>query len=127
MKLLIDTHVFLWFINDSDELSDLAKSLLESEFDLWLSLASVWEIAIKLSVKKLLLPEPFADFLTEQLAINEIELLTPTLKHFEVVSQLPLHHRDPFDRLIIGQAITEDVAIVSIDAAFDAYEVQRLW
>ncbi|MGA0199673.1 MAG: type II toxin-antitoxin system VapC family toxin, partial [Prochlorotrichaceae cyanobacterium] len=89
--------------------------------------ASLWEIAIKISVNKLTFPDPFSDFLAMQLKVNEIEILMPTIAHFELVSKLPLHHRDPFDRLLIAQATTEGIPIVSIDKAFDAYDVQRLW
>jgi PIN domain nuclease of toxin-antitoxin system len=127
MRFLIDTHTFLWFVNDSNELSDLAKSLLESETDLYLSSASLWEIAIKLSSKKLTLTRPFNLFISEQLQVNEIEILVPDIQHFEVISHLPFHHRDPFDRLIIAQAIVEKIPIISIDSLFDSYEIERFW
>jgi len=127
MRFLIDTHTFLWFILDSNELSDLALSLLESDADLWISSGSLWEIAIKVSVKKLTLPQPFDIFITNQLKINEIEILYPKIEHLNTLSQLPLYHRDPFDRLIIAQAMVENVAIISKDSLFDLYEVQLLW
>jgi PIN domain nuclease of toxin-antitoxin system len=127
MRFLIDTHTFLWFVNDSNELSNLAKSLLESEADLYLSLASLWEIAIKLSSKKLTLTRPFNLFISEQLRVNEIEILVPDIQHFEVICRLPFHHRDPFDRLIIAQAIVEKIPIISIDSLFDSYEIERFW
>lgn len=127
MRFLIDTHTFLWFILDSNELSDLALSLLESDADLWISSGSLWEIAIKVSVKKLTLPQPFDIFITNQLKINEIEILYPKIEHLNTLSQLPLHHRDPFDRLIIAQAMVENVAIISKDSLFALYEVQVLW
>lgn len=127
MKFLIDTHTFLWIINDSQQLSQLARSTVESDVDLWLSSASLWEIAIKVGVKKLSLPEPLSNFLDQQLKHNEIDILVPTTKHFETVSKLPLHHRDPFDRLIVAQAITEGVSVISVDVALDFYDIQRLW
>ena len=127
MKFLIDTHTFLWIINDSQQLSQLARSTVESDVDVWISSESLWEIAIKVGVKKLSLPEPLSNFLDQQLKHNEIDILVPTTKHFETVSKLPLHHRDPFDRLIVAQAITEGVSVISVDVALDFYDIQRLW
>ena len=127
MKLLLDTHTFLWFIEDSPKLSPEAKGLLESEAGLLLSIASIWEMAIKISIGKLSLPSPFDEFVSEQLSKNSIELFPIRLAHLGLVSTLPFHHRDPFDRLLIAQAMTEQYPIVSIDDKFDAYSVKRLW
>lgn len=127
MKLLLDTHTFLWFIEDSPKLSTEAKGLLESEADLLLSVASVWEMAIKISIGELSLPSPFNEFVSEQLSKNTIQLFPIRLAHLGLVATLPFHHRDPFDRLLIAQAITEEYPIVSIDDKFDAYSVKRLW
>ncbi len=126
MKLLLDTHTFLWFIEDNPKLSAEAKRLLESEADLLLSVASIWEMAIKISIGKLSLP-PFDEFVSEQLFKNTIELFPIRLAHLGLLCTLPFHHRDPFDRLLIAQAITEKYPIVSIDDKFDAYSVKRLW
>ncbi|ELR96612.1 type II toxin-antitoxin system VapC family toxin [Gloeocapsa sp. PCC 73106] len=127
MRFLIDTHTFLWFVNDSSQLSDTARFILESEVDLWISSASLWEIAIKVSVKKLTLPQPFDLFITNQLELNEIETLYPSILHLNSLSELTFHHRDPFDRLIIAQAIVENVPIISTDSWFDTYAIQRIW
>ena len=127
MRLLLDTHTFLWFIGNDPRLSRRAKALLESDADLLLSVGSLWEIAIKLRIGNLRLAQPFDIFVAQQLADNEIELLPINLAHLGVVSALPLHHRDPFDRLLIAQAMIEQTPIVSADAAFDAYSVTRLW
>jgi PIN domain nuclease of toxin-antitoxin system len=127
MKLLLDTHTFLWFIEDSPKLSAEAKGLLESEADLLLSIASIWEMAIKINIGKLSLPPPFDEFISDQLSRNTIELFPIRLAHLGLLSTLPFHHRDPFDRLLIAQAITEQYPIVSIDDKFDAYSVRRLW
>jgi PIN domain nuclease of toxin-antitoxin system len=127
MKLLLDTHTFLWFIDDSPRLSARAKALLESDADLLLSVASLWEISIKISIGKLTLAQPFDVFLQQQLTSNDIEMLPISLVHLGVVSTLPFHHRDPFDRLLIAQAIIEKMPVVGIDAAFDAYSITRLW
>jgi len=127
MKLLLDTHTFLWFIDDNPRLSARAKALLESDADLLLSVASLWEISIKISIGKLTLTQPFDVFLRQQLTNNDIEMLPISLAHLGVVSTLPFHHRDPFDRLLIAQAIIEKMPVVGIDAAFDAYSITRLW
>ncbi len=127
MKLLLDTHAFLWFIDDNPRLSPRAKALLESDADLLLSAGSLWEISIKVNVGKLTLAQPFDIFVPRQLADNDIEILPISLAHLGIVSTLPLHHRDPFDRLLIAQARVEQLSIVSADTAFDAYSVARLW
>ncbi len=127
MKLLLDTHTFLWFINDSPQLSADAKNLLESEVDLLLSVASLWEIAIKASLGKLTLPDTYDKFIPQQLTLNEIEILPISVAHLALVTTLPFHHRDPFDRLLIAQAMVEQISIVSIDIVFDSYTVNRIW
>jgi len=127
MTLLLDTHTFLWFVNDSPELSQTAGDLLESEKDLLVSIASLWEIAIKVNLKKLTLTKEYEQFIPQQLAINNIQILNIELDHLAHYVNLPLHHRDPFDRLIIAQAISEQISIVSVDNKFDFYEIQRLW
>jgi PIN domain nuclease of toxin-antitoxin system len=127
MKLLIDTHTFLWFIHDDPNLSDRAASLLESDADLLLSTASLWEIAIKVNLQKLTLPDTYEIFIPHQIQINSIEILPIEMEHLAVAVKLPLHHRDPFDRLLISQAIAEQIAIASIDQKFDSYAIDRLW
>jgi PIN domain nuclease of toxin-antitoxin system len=127
MRLLLDTHTFLWFIEDNPLLSSDAKNLLESDVDLLISTASLWEIAIKNNIGKLGLAQPFEIFIPSQLAKNAIELLPIEISHLAVITRLPMHHRDPFDRLLIAQAITEQVPIVSVDNKFDTYGIKRLW
>lgn len=127
MKLLLDTHTFLWFVDDNPKLSGYGKSLLEGDNHLLLSVACLWEIAIKVSRDRLTIPKPYESFISRQLSLNQIELLPISIPHLAIVSTLPLHHRDPFDRLLIAQAMAENLAIVSVDSAFDAYLVQRLW
>jgi PIN domain nuclease of toxin-antitoxin system len=127
MKILLDTHTFLWFVNDSVQLSLEAKSLLESEVDLYLSIASFWEIAIKVRTGKMTLPKPFDEYLPQQIQLNEIEVLQIDLRHLNVITTLPLHHRDPFDRLLIAQVMVEQATIVSADVAFDQYGIHRSW
>ena len=128
MKLLLDTHAFLWFIMGSANLSDKARILIEDPAnERLLSVASLWEIAIKASLGKLALSSSFEDLIPEQLRLNGIGLLNIRVDHLSVLTTLPFHHRDPFDRLIIAQAILENFPVVSIDAAFDTYGITRLW
>jgi PIN domain nuclease of toxin-antitoxin system len=127
MKFLIDTHTFLWFIQDSSKLSSDALDVLESDSDLLISVASLWEIAIKVSIGKLVIPQPYNKFVVQQLKINSIDKLPIRLSHLTTFSTLPIHHRDPFDRLIIAQAMVENLPIPSADIAFDLYAIKRLW
>ncbi|MFM7424535.1 MAG: type II toxin-antitoxin system VapC family toxin [Elainella sp.] len=127
MRAILDTHTFLWFVNDSSQLSSTAKDLIESETNLWISIASLWEIAIKVSVGKLSLPRPLNDFISEHIQANEIDILTINISHLTKVSTLPFHHRDPFDRLLAAQALVEQVPLIGVDAVFDSYEVNRIW
>jgi PIN domain nuclease of toxin-antitoxin system len=128
MRLLLDTHTFIWFIMGSPNLSAHARALIEDVAnDKFLSVAGLWEIAIKLSIGKLTLSAPFDVLIPQQLSLNGFELLNIEIEHATLVTTLPFHHRDPFDRLLIAQAIVEKMPIVSIDAAFDAYPVTRLW
>ena len=123
----LDTHTFLWFIDDSPQLSQKGKALLEADNELLLSIASLWEIAIKLSLGKLTVEMPTEVLMTQQLTRNDIDVLPITVAHLVMVSTLPFHHRDPFDRLLIARAIVEQIPIVGVDPTFDAYPVQRLW
>lgn len=128
MRLLLDTHTFIWFVINSPRLSVVVRGLIEDENnEKLLSIASVWEMAIKHSSGKLSFSLPFREFIEQQLSINSMELLNINLEHTYVVATLPLHHRDPFDRLLIAQAMVDKIPILTADSAFDAYPVQRLW
>jgi PIN domain nuclease of toxin-antitoxin system len=128
MSLLLDTHSFLWFIMGSPRLSGNARALIEDDaHDKLLSTASLWEMAIKLSLGRLTLAEPFGVLIPQQMRVSGIEILNIDLIHLAALTTLPFHHRDPFDRLIIAQAIVEQYPIVSVDPAFDAYPIERLW
>jgi PIN domain nuclease of toxin-antitoxin system len=128
VKLLLDTQVFLWMVSNASELSPKARRLaVAGENFLYLSLASVWEMAIKISLGKLKLAEPIESFITEALLENNIRQLEINFRHVARVADLPFHHRDPFDRLLVSQAQVEDLHILSADKAFDRYEVRRLW
>jgi PIN domain nuclease of toxin-antitoxin system len=128
MRLLLDTHTFLWFIMGSPHLSAAARSLIEDAAnEKFVSVASLWEIAIKLSIGKLTLSAPFDVLIPQQLSLNGFELLNIEIEHAAVVATLPFHHRDPFDRLLIAQAAVEKMSIVGSDTVFDVYPVSRLW
>ncbi|MFL5538758.1 MAG: type II toxin-antitoxin system VapC family toxin [Longimicrobiaceae bacterium] len=128
MRLLLDTHAFLWFITADPRLSAAGEQAIRRSGDTpLLSVASVWEMAIKVQLQRLPIPEPLDTFIPEQLRINRIGLLPIELHHTFEIARLPLHHRDPFDRILIAQAMRENIPIVSADSAFDAYPIQRLW
>ena len=128
MRFLLDTHAFLWFIMGSANLSVDARVLIENPAnERLLSVASLWEIAIKTSLGKLALSTPFDELIHAQLKLNGIDLLNINVDHLSTLTTLPFHHRDPFDRLIIAQAIVEKLPVISLDGAFDAYGVTRHW
>ena len=128
MKLLLDTHTLLWFIAGSASLSAYARSLIEdASNEKFVSIVSIWETAIKVSIGKMSLSAPFNILFPQQLQINGFELLPVKIEHTSVVTTLPFHHRDPFDRLLIAQAVEEKMTLVSRDEFFDDYGITRLW
>jgi len=128
MKYLLDTHAFLWFINDDSLLSARARSIVEiPESTIYLSVASIWEMAVKISLGKLNTPLPLAEFVDEQLWRNSISLLEIRTAHAGQIATLPFHHRDLFDRLIIAQSLIEELPIIGRDSIFDEYGVRRRW
>ncbi len=128
MRALLDTSSFLWFIGGSRKLSGKARKFIE-DFDneLFMSVASLWEIAIKVSIGKLNLSKSFDLLIPEKIEENEIEILQIGLPHLSEMMKLPLHHRDPFDRLIIAQGIAEKIPVISCDDAFNSYGVDIIW
>lgn len=126
-RILLDTNAFLYFINNDAALTEKAKNLIESDVDLLISVAGLWEIAIKFSIGKLALPDSFESFIPAQLQQNDIEILPVNLRHLNKVSVLPFHHKDPFDRISIAQAAVENLPVVSADATFDLYNIERIW
>lgn len=130
MRILLDTHTFLWLIAGDTNLSTTAREAIEApNNDSLLSAASLWEMAIKVSLGKLTLnfEEPFAEAIGGQLRENGVTLLPIDVTHIGQVAVMPFHHRDPFDRLIVAQALVEKVPIVGRDQSFDNYGVQRIW
>ncbi len=128
MRYLIDTHVFLWFLEGDLRLNKRMRSLIAtSENEIWLSIASLWEIAIKTSLGKLTLSTPFAELIPQQLAENDITVLPISLDDLNVVVTMPMHHRDPVDRLLIAQAMSRGIPLISDDGNFSAYPVTLVW
>lgn len=128
LKLLLDTHTFIWFAIGAAQLSQTARTLIEDATnEKFVSIASVWEMAIKISLNKMTVHAPLETFVQNQLKINGFKLLPVKLEHAALIETMPFHHKDPFDRLLIAQADVEKMSIVSIDAAFDAYGAARLW
>ncbi len=128
MRVLLDTHAFLWWVDDAPTLSRKARAAIaDPDNECLLSLASCWEMAIKLSLGKLRLPGAIERFIPEQLAANAFRQLAIEFRHVAKVATLPFHHRDPFDRLLAAQAIDERCAIVSADPIFRKYGVKRIW
>ena len=128
MRLLLDTHAFLWWVADSPALSTRARRAIGvGNHECFLSLASCWEIAIKVGNGKLELPAETGRFLREQLTANRIRELPIELGHVARAGALPFHHRDPFDRLLAAQALEEGLTVVSADPVFRRYGAKRLW
>ena len=127
MNLLLDTHTFLWFSEDNKSLSKNAKSLIEDiENNCIISIASLWEMAIKISLKKLKIKLDFKQML-EEINKHDFMLLPIDFEHTVELTSMEFHHRDPFDRLLIAQSIVENLTIISIDEIFDKYNVKRIW
>jgi len=126
MSLLLDTDALIWFLDDDARLPINTRSRIETTPTVFVSIASLWEIAIKINVGKLELSAPFSTI--EPTLVNlGIAQLPMTIKDLEIYLSLPLHHRDPFDRILLAQAINHSLSIVSQDTQMDAYPIQRLW
>jgi len=128
VRALLDTHTFYWFIEDHPRLSATAKAfIVDGTNEILLSVASLWEMVIKISLGKLTVSGSFAPYITQQLTASNIGLLDISLVHVAAVVRLLFHHRDPFDRLLIAQAQVEQIPLISVDSVFDTYAVRRLW
>ena len=128
MRLLLDIHTFLWWINNDPSLSEPARIAIASELnECYLSLASCWELAIKSSIGKLQLTKTVDRFIPEELAANDFQLLSIDFRHVAKVETLPFHHRDPFDRLLVAQALIEKMTVISADTMLSEYGIKRLW
>ena len=128
MKYLLDTHAFIWIVEDDQNLSDKVKKIfLNSSNDIYLSAASLWEIAIKISLKKLKLENSLSAFIDKHAVENNILILDVQSNHVMPLERLPFHHKDPFDRLLVCQCIQEKMNILSRDKIFDKYGIKRIW
>ncbi len=124
--MLLDTHALLWFLDDDDQLPSLTKQEIETAETVLVSIASVWEIAIKVNIGKLSLKTTFKT-IQQNLNTLGIDIIPITFSDTEIYLSLVLHHRDPFDRMIVAQTINRTLILVSRDAHLDAYPIQRLW
>lgn len=128
MKLLLDTHSLIWAVDQPSLLGPQAKTALEDLANsLLLSAATLWEIAIKVGVNKLTLSLPYRQWMTRALNDLGVTILPVTVEYADVQATLPFHHRDPFDRLLIAQALVENIPLVSNDALFEQYGISRVW
>ncbi|MBC2695766.1 MAG: type II toxin-antitoxin system VapC family toxin [Desulfobacteraceae bacterium] len=128
MKLLLDTHVFIWWSGEPDKLSAKALNACENSTNrLILSIVSIWEMQIKMQLGKLKLKRSLKDLIENQQDINNLQILPVSPNHIFMLDNLPMHHSDPFDRLLISQAIEEKLALVSKDQAFSNYAVKLFW
>lgn len=128
MRLLLDTHTLLWWLTDDPRLSAPArKSIANPRHDCYVSIASCWELAIKASLGKIRLAKPVERFIPSELAANDFQLLSIEFRHVARVESMEFHHRDPFDRMLVAQALAEKMPLVSADEMFDAYGVKRVW
>jgi PIN domain nuclease of toxin-antitoxin system len=128
MRLLLDTHAFIWWIEDDPRLSNAARVLLQDRANgVFLSIGSIWEIAIKVGVGRLRMPSELRAFLADQVARTGFSLLPIAFEHVVAVHALPQHHRDPFDRLLIAQSRQEGLSLVSRDEKLALYDVELVW
>ena len=128
MRILLDTHALIWYV-DQDHLLGAAAhaAITDPANDLLLSAGTIWEISIKVGLKKLSLSLPFRDWIDRAIADLGLTVLPITVKYADAQAGLPYHHRDPFDRLLAAQAQVENVPLVGGDAVFDQYGIPRLW
>ena len=128
MEYLLDTHSFLWFINGDEQLSEKAKTAIQDPYATkYVSIVSFWEIAIKISLGKIKLDMAYQD-LQQHVSVNGFDILPITFEHTIELTTLDFHHRDPFDRIIIAQALIEKFVLISKDSNFDKYyNLKLLW
>ena len=127
MRLLLDTHIFLWFVNDNSQLNNRWADLIEDENNIiYLSIASLWEMSIKYNLGKLTLKPNYDEFIKSEVVARNINLLNIELAHLKTNASLPFHHRDPFDRLIISQSIVEKIPVITADSVFNQYSVDLI-
>lgn len=128
MRILLDTHAFIWWVTNDSQLSDIARACItDPDNDVFLSIASAWEIVIKVNIGKLILPEPPESYIPSRLASNQLESLPIQMNHVLQVSALPNHHRDPFDRILIAHSQVEQMPILTADNLIAQYSVNVIY
>jgi PIN domain nuclease of toxin-antitoxin system len=128
MKLLLDTHCWLWWFAQPERLSEEAIAhIVDESNELWFSVASIWEVGINVTLGKLPLPEPIDHYISSRMVLLGTKSLEVTASHALQATALPLHHQDPFDRMLIAQAQLQDMVLVSANKMFEQYEVSTLW
>ena len=128
MRILLDTHAFLWYITDNPKLSSKAKSAISyGDSQVFVSKASLWEIAIKVGKGKLKLDGPYEDYIEQQISFNRFTPLNIEYKHLNKLLLLEDHHHDPFDRLLIAQAVSENMPLITVDEKIAKYELDIIW
>jgi PIN domain nuclease of toxin-antitoxin system len=127
MNLLLDTHIFIWVASEADKVAEPVRQAVRNpENRLFLSVASVWEMQIKVQIGRLTLPLPIKELVAVQQALNDIEIVPLLIHHIWTLDKLPLYHKDPFDRILIAQTIAEEWTLVTADDIFTHYPVQLL-
>ncbi|NJL63947.1 MAG: type II toxin-antitoxin system VapC family toxin [Methylacidiphilales bacterium] len=128
MRLLLDTHILIWWSSNSERLSENVYNLItDGNNTIMFSIASVWEMQIKFQLGKLNLDLPLPELIEIQKQTNRLQILPIELSHVYTLDSLPNHHRDPFDRILVAQAIFEKIPLLSIDGIFDTYPINRIW
>jgi PIN domain nuclease of toxin-antitoxin system len=128
VRLLLDTHTVIWWVDQDHLLSPSSyAAIADPANDLLLSAGTIWEIAIKVGLAKLSLSQPYRQWLSQAIADLGVTVLPVTVAYADVQAGLPHHHRDPFDRLLIAQALVENVPLISKDDTFDQYGITRVW
>ena len=128
MKYLLDTHTFLWWNLDDSQLSERAREIIsDGKNDIYISAASAWEIAIKAAKGRLILPEEPSQYIVNRINSNHFQALPIQISHSVQVYNLPNHHADPFDRLLIAQSQLESMPLITKDEMIDLYDVEIIW
>ena len=127
MKAILDTHAFLWALAGDARMSRHAREVFAGSTDLLLSIASIWEILIKVQSRKLKFPRPAGPYVLRRLSENRIKTLPISIDHLLALERLPMHHRDPFDRMLIAQSMEEDWPIITADPMFKQYPIRVIW
>ncbi|MGG6269803.1 type II toxin-antitoxin system VapC family toxin [Leptolyngbya sp. AN03gr2] len=128
MRVLLDTHAFLWWMSDDSQLSTAARAIIsDPENTIFVSVVSVWEIIIKQGTGKLILSEPAEDYVPDRIRSNQFSTLSVEMRHILRIASLPALHRDPFDRLLIAQSECENLAIISVDHLIQQYSITVIW